>query len=238
MKNRATAKIVLDTKHKDVEEKLLKLRITHDRQPRLFSIGNDEIRLTKTQFSNQRLKKTTEAMTFANKALRVAEDVIEELGADFTFDDFKTKYKTKLTGRGYVSSSFDSILADYFSRRDCAYKTRKSYETSVNWVIRYKKNATLSSITTDFVDGLILYMQKEHLKEHKREMSNNTLNIYLRQLRAIYNFAISNGYTKNKNPFANRSLRSHKRIYAALSDLRHRFHHAPHRCYELDAARS
>lgn len=217
MKSKATARILLDTKHKKDEQKLLRLRITYRREPRLFGIGDDRIRLTQEQFRNPRLKKTMDAMAVADRAKRIAEDVIAELGTSFTFESFKKKYKQRLTGWEATSSPFDSLLPEYFREHKCAYKTIKSYETSVNWVMRYRKKATLTSITSDFVDNLILFMQKEHLKEHDSEMSENTKRMYLRQLRAIYNFAIEKGYTNNKNPFANRHLGSSKRAKAALS---------------------
>ncbi len=219
MKSKATARIILDTKHKDDEKKLLRIRITYRREPRLFSIGDDSIRLTQEQFNNPRLKKTIDAMSVANRALRIAEEVIAELGTSFTFDSFKKKYKQRLTGWDAESSPFDSLLSEYFKdpKHKCSYKTMKSYKTSVNWVMRYRKKATPSSITSDFVDNLILFMQKEHLKEHDSEMSENTKRMYLRQLRAIYNFAIEKGFTNNKNPFAKRQLSSSKRTKAALS---------------------
>ena len=218
MKSKATVRIILDTKHKKDEKKLLRLRITYRREPRLFGIGDERIRLTQEQFSNPRLKKTMDAMAVANRALRIAEDVIAELGTSFTFDSFKKKYKHRLTGWDAASSPFDSLLPEYFSEHKCAYKTIKSYETSVNWVMRYRKNTTLTTITSDFVDNLIVFMKKEHLKEHDSEMSENTKRMYLRQLRAIFNFALEKGYTTNKNPFAKRHLGSSKRTKAALSE--------------------
>lgn len=219
MKNQATAKVVLDTKtkHQENDELLLKIRVTYRRQPRLYSIGDDSIRLTKKQFEKQRSKITMDKMAVANKALRVAIEVIEDLGADFNFDTFKTRYKSKLTGWDSISYSFNSLLPEYFNKRNSAYKTKKIYETSANWVLSYKKNVTLATMTSDFVEGLISFMKKEHLKKHGKEMSENTLRIYLRQLRAIYNFAIDQGYTNKKNPFAIKGLGSIKRQKAALS---------------------
>ena len=220
MKRYATAKIVLDTQHKEAKEKLLKVRIIHNRIPRLFSIGDDTIRLTKEQFKNSRLLVTQNAMDVADKALRIAKEIIQELGENFTFASFREKYIRSLTGRGAISSSFDSLLAEYFNdpKHSCKYKTMKSYETSVNWVIRYRKKATLSSITPDFVEGLISFMKREHMKEHNKEMSENSIRMYLRQLRAIYNFAISKGYIHNQeNPFAIMNLESIGRQNAALS---------------------
>lgn len=216
MKSKATVKIVLDRKHKG-DEKLMLVRITYNRKYREYSIGDDTIRLTKEQFDNPRLAKTKDAMVVANKALRVAEEVIEELGADFTFDAFKTQYKTRLTGRYSISCSFDSLLPDYFNEHNSSYKTKKSYHTAVNWVLRYKKNATLTAMTSDFVEGLISFMKNEHFNEHDCEISENTLRMYLRQLRAIYNYAINKGYTNKKNPFAIKGLGSIKRQKAALS---------------------
>lgn len=220
MKSRPTIVIALDAKHKEVENKLLVLRVTYQRRNRQYSIGDDSIRLTPKEFSNRRLKKTIEASAVATKALRIAEVVIEELGSDFTFASFREKYNRRLTGRGAISSSFDSLLAEYFNdpKHSRKYKTMKSYETSVNWVKRYRKKATLSSITPDFVEGLISFMKREHMKEHNKEMSENSIRMYLRQLRAIYNFAISKGYIHNQeNPFAIMHLESIGRQNAALS---------------------
>ncbi len=133
MKSKATARIILDTKHKEDEKKLLRLRITYRREPRLFGIGDERIRLTKEQFSNPRLKKTMDAMAVADRAKRIAEEVIAELGSRFTFESFKKKYKQKLTGWDAKSCLFDSLLSEYFRdpKHKCAYKTIKSYETSV-----------------------------------------------------------------------------------------------------------
>lgn len=219
MNNRATVKIDLDAKNKDVESKLLVLRVTYRRRNRQYSIG-ETIHLTKKEFLG-RSKKSLEAMEIARKAFLIAEAVIKELGTNFTFDAFREKYKQRLTGWDSASSSFDSLLTEYFNDRkhkNCAYKTRKSYETSVNWVIRYRKNATLSSMTPDFVDGLISFMEHEHLKEHGSDMSENTKRMYLRQLKAIFNFAIKEGYTNMKNPFDDLELGSIGRRKAALSE--------------------
>ena len=219
MKIRATVTKALDAKHKEVEEKLVVIRVTYQRRNRQYSIGDDSIHLTPKEYLNKKLRRSKEAHELADKAVALAKEVIAELGSDFTFDSFREKYYRRLKGRKPISSSLDSLLSEYFNdpKHKSKYKTIKSYETSVNWVKRYRKNATLSSITPDFVDNLISFIEQTHLKEHGTAISQNTLNIYLRQLRAIYNFAIQKGYTNNTNPFSNRSLGSYKRIYAALS---------------------
>ncbi len=219
MKSRPTVVIALDAKHKEVENKLLVLRVTYQRRNRQYSIGDDSIRLTQKEFNNRRLKRTIEAYDVAEKALKIAKEVIDELGSDFTFASFRERYNRRLTGRMAITSSLDSLLSEYFNdpKHKSKYKTIKSYETSVNWVKRYRRNVTLSSITPDFVDNLISFIEQTHLKEHGTAISQNTLNIYLRQLRAIYNFAINKGYTNKQNPFAIKNLGSIKRQKAALS---------------------
>ena len=219
MKSVASAKIVLDTKHKEDVKKLLRIRITYNGQPRLYSIGDDTHRLTKEEFMRKRTKAAIESFDVAEKALLIAKDVIDELGTNFTFDSFREKYKQKLTGRNTKTDSFAALLSEYFKVNTCAYSTKQSYATSINWVTRYKKDASLSSITPDFVQGLIAFMRNEHQKEHHSEMSENSVRIYLRQLRAIYNFVIKNGYTSNKtNPFAIKNLGSIRRQNAALTE--------------------
>ena len=78
MKSGATAKIVLDTKHKEDEKKLLRIRITYNGQPRLYSIGDDAHRLTKEEFKRKRSKAALEAYDVAEKALSIAKDVISD----------------------------------------------------------------------------------------------------------------------------------------------------------------
>lgn len=213
----ASVDYALDTKHKGEDERILKIRITYDGQPRLYSIGAI-YRLTKKEFKNKRSERAIRAFDVAGKALLIAKGVLDELGTNFTFDSFHEKYKRKLTGRTDTINSFAALLSEYFEKHECKYKTRKSYETSVNWVIRYKPKATLSSISSEFVEGLISFMRSVHQQEHNSEMSENTIRMYLRQLRAIYNFAISKGYTNNQeNPFAIKNLESIERQNAALS---------------------
>lgn len=218
MKKFAKAKVVLDTKNKDNEEKHLRIRVTYQGQPRLYGIGDDSIRLSKEQFNKTRSAKTIEAMTIAKKALLIAEEVIDELGTEFSFDSFKERYKYKLTGRNSHLSLFASLLSEYLEEHECKYKTKKSYETSVNWITRYKENVPLSSINHNFVEGLISFMKQEHRKAQGKEMSENSIRINLRQLRAIYNFAIKKGYTQNENPFAIKNLGSINRQKAALTE--------------------
>lgn len=218
MKSRASAKIVLDTKHKEDVKKLLRIRITYNGQPRLYSIGDDTHRLTKEEFKRKRSKAALEAYDVAEKALSIAKDVISKLGEDFSFDSFRERYKRKLTGNNATTDSFVTLLTDYFEENKCKYKTKKSYETSVNWILRFKRNATLSSITNDFVEGLIAFMKEEHLKAQGKEMSENSIRMYIRQLRAVYYFAIKKGYTQKENPFAIKNLGSINRQKAALTE--------------------
>ncbi len=218
MKKVAKAKVVLDTKNKDNEEKHLRIRVTYQGQPRLYGIGDDSIRLSKEQFSKTRSAKTIEAMTIANEALHVAEEVIDELGTDFSFDSFKERYKHKLTGRNPKLSPFAALLSEYLEEHECKYKTKKSYETSVNWVTRYKENVPLTSINHNFVEGLIAFMKQVHFNAYGKEMSENSIRLNLRQLRAIYNYAIEKGYTQKENPFAIKNLGSINRQKAALTE--------------------
>ena len=106
MKSGAAAKIVLDTKHKEDDKKLLKIRITYNGQPRLYSIGNDTYRLTREEYKRRRSKAAIEAFDVAERALSIAKEVLDELGSDFTFDSFREKYKRKLTGRCDKTNSF------------------------------------------------------------------------------------------------------------------------------------
>ena len=118
MNSTATTKIVLDTKHKNDEEKLLKIRVTYCGEPRLYSIGDSSKRLTPQKYQKQLGSTKTKAMSVAKDAQDIADEVIKELGTHFTFDAFRKRYKRKLLGRSDVSYSLGSLLSDYFEHHN------------------------------------------------------------------------------------------------------------------------
>jgi hypothetical protein len=76
-------------------------------------------------------------------------------------------------------------------------------------------------MTDAFVKDFITFVKKIYRNETGRDISENTLRIYLRSLKAIYNEGIRTGHVKGTNPFANikgQSLNSVRREKTALDD--------------------
>lgn len=204
MKNKATVKILLDPQTKEIE-KSIKLRITYNRISRFRAIPVD-IKLKQEEFENEKLKKTKEALSEARKTLAIAETICEELGSNFTWVTFDLKYKKAVWDKSCSTEidDWNKLLQDYLQKNELKYATKISYETAVKWVQKFSPNATVADVTPEFIEGLKAYMIKTYKKSTNKEMSCNTIGMYLRGLRAVYNFAVSQKIIEDTKPFAKR----------------------------------
>ena len=98
---KATCKIVLDTKSKEPEKRLF-LSVTYQRQAYKYSLGLD-YKLTKEQFANRNLKITKEALAEAEPEKTRAEQIIKNLGENFSFPKFKSLFKGNETAEGTIN---------------------------------------------------------------------------------------------------------------------------------------
>lgn len=216
MKNKATVKILLDPQSKEIE-KPIKLRITYNRISRFRAIPVD-IKLRQEEFENEKLKKTKEALSVARKALAIAETICEELGGNFTWVTFDLQYKKAVWDKSISTEidDWDKLLQDYFKKKNLKRATKINYITAVKWVQEFSPNATITDITPEFIEGLKSYMIKTHKKNTNEEMSCNTIGMYLRGLRAVYNFAVSKKIIEDTKPFARQieSAPRQKRAFA------------------------
>ena len=219
MRSKPTVALVLDTSSKE-QQKPLKLRVTYERIPHLYSVNSDKT-LTTEQFANDKLKVTKDAKEEASKAVTVAKAVIDELGQDFTFPAFRKRYKERLFGKKKDTTTFVAIGEEYLANHTLEDKTISIYKTAINWINRYKPITKTKDIDQDYVKGLIAYIKKTHKDERDKDVSENTIRIYLRSYRAIYNYAIDEGKVSGGNPFSNiqgQSLSSIGREKDALTE--------------------
>ena len=202
MKKNATVKIVLDPQSKN-ETKSVKLRITFDRVPRLRAIPSD-IKLTDVEFRNGNLKKTKEVMAVARKALAAAEKACDELSTSFTWAAFDIKYKKYVWEKEYVADvdDWDGLLQSYFIDNKLESNTRDSYAGAIKWVKCFQPNSTVVDVTQEFVQAWQIFMMKTFKKEKKMDMSVNTIGMYSRGLRAIYNYAVKKNLVVDTRPFS------------------------------------
>lgn len=212
MEKGATVKLVYD-----VRTKRAKVRVTFNRQPRVFSTLCNKT-LTQEEFENTKLKITKTIIAESENALVIAQEICDELGNNFSFPKFTKLYHDSLYGdKPVLSDKFGAVAAAYISNLQTA-SSKSIYQTAVNWVLRYNKNITLQDIEPE---DIISFIKTTHKAETGRDISENSIRIYLRSIRAIYNQAVQAGITKRANPFSHikgQPLSSLTREKGALSD--------------------
>lgn len=208
---RATLKEVWDPKGTG-EKRAIRLRVTYDRQPRIYSLGYNRL-LTKEEFQSRRTKEAKIAFEEVESNYKKAGDIAKELGDNFSFAEFASRYRQILFRRETDSSLFSSLVKSAQSKDELEEKTKILYKTASNWVY----NVFSDDIKTDDITP-------EHVQKLKKAMKNkgivlNSQRIYMRTLASIYSYGIENGFTKKENPFKKirgMTLTSTRRKNAAL----------------------
>lgn len=182
--NKVSCKIILDTKSKEPEKRLF-LSVTYQRQAYKYSMGLN-YKLTKEQFENKNLKITKEALAEAEPEKLRAEQIIKQLGDDFSFSRFKALFRGETEENNvymsdYLLDVFEHYLKDHPKLTPGSID---SYKTIVNHLITYNKKVKVSDLTVDYIRSFLA-----ELKKSNNIKSEATINIYLRSLRAIYNYA-------------------------------------------------
>ena len=222
MKKEITVKIGFDPRcPKEQKKKPLKIIVTYNRRTRSYAIG-ETILLTNEQFGNKNCKAHKEAMENAAPALMAAKKVVKEMQHEFesaasnlnpVFAKFKERYHNEYFGkRGQDMTLFSSVADEYISNRLTVAKTKSDYRTSANWMTRFSPKMPIESLTDEDVVRFVKYMKAEHQKKEGKEISENTVRKQLRQLKAIYNYAIEKGYANGSNPFNPTSSQPHTSI--------------------------
>lgn len=197
------------------DKRTLELRVTYNRIPRFFAT-NGTIKLTEEEFRNKHLKKYKEAFEEIHADYNAAIEIIGKLGDNFSFEAFYRDYKKMI--RGETSSAYDmrTIFAEYLSdtnrTRQLADRTISAYCTTLNWLVKFKERITIDEITGEMVSRLNTFMHK-----FKPDISQNTVNMYFRSLRAVYNYAVEKGYVQDKRPFKKFPLTSTRKVNFGLS---------------------
>lgn len=194
----------------------IKLRITFKRENKIYATRSKEI-FSKEEFENKRLKKTREALEIAEIDCAIANSICEELGLDFSFAKFKVIYDEKVNGKIVTTErvQVESLLDMYRAEKQCKANTIESYATAVNWVKKYNSLLTVQDITPEIVGSLVNYIKKQYRTTHFQEISPNTLGMYLRGLKALFQYAVENNIIQ-ENPFMKVRIKQVERSKRAL----------------------
>lgn len=214
MNNAASATLIWGKK--GGEKRHLELLIRFHSVKHIYSTYTKN-KITLGEYNNKRNKAHIAAFEEADTALRSAQDIIRELGITFTFEAFKERYLIRVRGC-YASNSDLGYVVDLFlNDTDRAYPlsagTKSDYRTAMNWVYRFKAKIKVSDINKSFVNRFEIFML-----ETNPNLSKNTRNIYLRALKAVYNYAVRKGLVVDQKPFAGRNLASTRKQNYGLEE--------------------
>ncbi|MCQ2345644.1 MAG: site-specific integrase [Paludibacteraceae bacterium] len=213
MRNEATVYVIYKNRTKNPTAPL-NLRVTFAGNPRIYSTNSGE------QFTDKEFKELQTSVKkgrkhyphSVEKAKKIAEDIVKQLGADFSFDTFTERYRRQLYGNYAGTESLQSVFDWYVSqhKRGLAIHTLNDYQAAVNWAKRCKSDVKVGDITCEFVKKLDNLLESEG-------RAINTKKIYFRELKAIYMFAVKKGLVVDTKPFEGRSLTSTRKTNIGLS---------------------
>ena len=215
---------------KGQEQSSIKLRVTYQRQPRVYATRSKEL-LTKEEFNNRKLKKTKEAFAGANVDLTIAREVCEKLGSDFTFAKFKILFDEQAKGKIATTNkvTFDELLSAYQQKKECKPNTLESYRCAINWIKSYNSQLTVPDISPEIIEGLVHYISKKYKEKCNKEISPNTIGMYQRGIKALLNYACEQGVIE-QNPMKKIKIKHATRDKRALKgdDWARFLHYVPH----------
>lgn len=211
-----TVKIVL-MKHKILQngEYPIALRVTFDRKSRYFVLKDESKTLSckvnkwSMEFGRYNRGKDSNSLltAYENKTTKVLDNLSD---TDFTFSRFEDKYfrkQKRIDVFGYFNECIDKLKSDN------SLGTAECYRNSLNRIREFTRDR---KITFQDIDLNFL----ERFESHFRNKGNNanSISIYLRTLRAVYNRAIKDNHVSHDlYPFRYFKIRSGYAPKRALS---------------------
>lgn len=202
MKHSITTKIVLNHRfqRKDGTHSLA-LRVTYLRDSKLFTIS--EINLSKADFlkvESGKVRGEFKEIQLKLQAMEAKANTIIENLSPFSFEIFKELFEGK---EAFQKQVIENDLFSYFTKAIAQLKEEKrmgtasSYQCSFNSLKSFvnKDKLSFQELSTEFLKKYEIWMLSHG-------NSPTTIGIYLRNVRTLYNKAISEGViTVGKKPF-------------------------------------
>lgn len=185
--SKVTLKIVLDPKSKEVKKSIF-LAVTYERITRQYSLGIN-LKLTKKEFDNPRLKITKEALELATPYYNKAVSIAKELEDNFSFILFSERFRGNEKKKCEVSKDVQDIFDHYIQEKKLRQGTIDSYKTVVNHLTCFKHGIKITDLDVDMVLKFQEYLRKNYRENNGKDMADATIGIYMRSLRALYKYA-------------------------------------------------
>ena len=111
--------------------------------------------------------------------------IIIESISPFSFDEYEKLLHKEIIDAALERDAVETLFNEYIERlkKRKSIGTATSYQTALNSLLSYKKNLRLSEIDEDFLNDYETALLA-------KKKSETTIGIYLRSLRAVFNFAI------------------------------------------------
>jgi len=226
---KVTTAIILDTRrHKKDGKYPVKLRLTYQRQSRIYNTGYD---LTEEDF-----KRVTGSKARGKyKDIRFALDRIEKKALSviktmdvFTFEKFKKLYFREPGNYDDAFFTFERYIKDL--KNNAQINTAAMYETALRSLKNFYHRDKFAFVD---ITPKLLYQYQKYME--LEEESRTTISIYTRCIRTIYNKAIRSGDADKLNyPFGQKSngfyeIQQSENIKKALSkaDIKKLFEYEP-----------
>lgn len=218
----ASVKVLLNVykKNKKGEHPLI-IQVIHKRKKRILSLGHyllpnqwnqdDQLVIEKSKVKEQKLYFKKLNSIIANKKSSVLKALVdlEELGKPFTIDEIfdKIKEKKNLTT---VFIYWDGLVGKFKDTGRTGNSQFYKNALSAFKLYREEKDLSFDELTYKVVIGFEDYL-------FKRNRKKNTVAGYMKSLRAMFNYAMKEGYAKrDQYPFYDYKISVEKTIKRAL----------------------
>lgn len=189
------------------------LRVTFNRKPKYYVLkgqnGTISSSLKKWNEAIGRFNRNKELNHFLDQYELKANQVIRELEyGDFTFTAFENKYFKNYESENVISFINKLIIKLKIENR---LGSANSYKDTRNRIQEYKPRSYFQDIDKNFLENLEKFLLA-------KGNSLNSIGIYMRTLRAIYNKAIAEELIKDESyPFKKFKIKSGNTIKRALT---------------------
>ncbi len=173
----------------------VKIRVIWQRKFYFYQTGIDLTEAEFREYHNRKdLKKQFEEIIYC---LNKADKIIKDLRGNFSWKEFDTLYYNRRIATSQINNQSQSLniishLEGYAKKleEDGFIKTSKSYTTTANHLkdfLNKKEDCILfSDITPEYLNFL-----EKHFLSKKEKLSYSSIGVYMRNIRAIFNQAIS-----------------------------------------------
>lgn len=190
----ASAKICLYKRRIKKNDKYpVKIRVIYQRKIVDFQTGVD---LTEEEFNNlhirKELKKQFEDITYF---LQKSNKLIADMSVNFSWKEFSARYYNRVSTTDYSASRTINLLTEIENHskkleQAGSISSSQSYITTLNHLKLFagakSKCILFSEVTPEFLQSFEKYLQSL-----KRNLSYSSVGIYMRNIRAVFNEAIS-----------------------------------------------